>query len=243
MVLDMIKEVDDTSYRKLLNSLDAEIITFNDFVKLSSIDNRYVLLRHDLDRHMAGVLCMAQIEYDIGVKSTYFPLPTSNYFDYSDKFLNIWKGVCDLGHEVGIHNDFLWEYFNDENKTLEEIISKPIEFFRKNGIEINGTSMHGNSKLMKGYGVRNSEVWKKISMKDFGLNYETYDVNYDLYLTDIRKTWLGFIVDETTPKGAVNVNSIIHSSKNKGIDIIKYFNLLDKGVLQILTHVPRWKRI
>lgn len=252
-MLNMYKEADNTSYRKMLSLIDAKFVLFKEFMSMDNIDGRYVLLRHDLDRHVNGVLEMAQIEYEMGVRSTYFPLHTASYFDYSIKFIDLWKKVNDLGHEVGLHNNFLGEYLIDRRKRsdLKKIISKPIEYFRNNNISIRGTSSHGISRLMKFYGVRNYEIWKdfygprkgfkQFYMKEFDLVYETYHIDYDLYLTDTKRQWTSSESKFFPPKGHLKLVDIRGTSKDKGYNIIKFFNEQKSATIQILVHVPRWR--
>ncbi len=252
--LDFNKENCNTSYRNFLSLFDGEFVTFHEYLQKKDIDKRYVILRHDLDRHMEGVLEMAGIENNMNIKSTYFPLHTSPYFDYSTKFFDLWKKVKELGHEIGIHNDFLWEYIINKKRkiSLNKIIEKPIKRFRLNGFNIYGTSSHGNSELFSKYNLRNFDVFKEcgeinnylfnqLSFKDYELEYEAYYIGHNYYLTDTMGYFLALELTPDITPGRTPIVGLVEQGKNIGLKrVIEEFNSLEKGLLQILVHVPRW---
>ncbi|MEM2146584.1 MAG: hypothetical protein QW279_14580 [Candidatus Jordarchaeaceae archaeon] len=82
----------------------------------------YLILRHDVDISPLAALKMAQIERDLGIKSTYFVM-------FSNRFYNLFEGnnahilnqISKLGHEIGLHyHPFQFRSYNQNmNKTLE----------------------------------------------------------------------------------------------------------------------------
>lgn len=64
------------------------------------------ILRHDVDTDLQKALEMAQLEYRNGIKSTYFVLLTSNFYNlYAYKSRKILKEIQNMGHAIGLHFD------------------------------------------------------------------------------------------------------------------------------------------
>lgn len=80
-------------------------ITFSD-CKNKSYKDSIILLRHDIDFSLLHALKMATIEADMGIRSTYFILFSSPFYNIFDvaiiKSINMIK---ELGHEIGLHYD------------------------------------------------------------------------------------------------------------------------------------------
>lgn len=66
----------------------------------------YIILRHDVDVSPSAALKTAQIEHNLGVRSTYFILFTSEFYNIYDKEnIRIIRTISKLGHEIGLHYD------------------------------------------------------------------------------------------------------------------------------------------
>jgi hypothetical protein len=95
------------SYVALLNRLKNrhKFLTFSD-VSGKTTNESYVLLRHDVDFSPPAALAMAELEAQEGVRSTYFFLLSSPYYNLlSADFCRIPRRISALGHEVGLHYD------------------------------------------------------------------------------------------------------------------------------------------
>lgn len=87
---------------KLLRENDYNIADYQDFQKYK----RCVILRHDVDFDLQQALSLAQIEYHYSVKSTYFILLTSNFYNmYSHQNKEIVNEIREMGHTIGLHFD------------------------------------------------------------------------------------------------------------------------------------------
>ncbi len=63
---------------------------------------KFVVLRHDVDKLPANSLKTAKIEHGLGIKgSYYFRIVPENYNEY------IIRQIADLGHEIGYHYEDL----------------------------------------------------------------------------------------------------------------------------------------
>src|SRR5437763_392965 len=63
-------------------------------------------LRHDVDSRLDSALALARLERDRGLRATYFVLHTAPYWNDPDLVPRL-RGVQELGHEVGFHNDLV----------------------------------------------------------------------------------------------------------------------------------------
>ena len=101
-----------------------------------------ILLRHDVDHSIDAALLLSHYEKEKKISSTYFILHTAKYFN-NEKTLEKIKKIEDNGHEIGLHINFLEEWFlknYDIKKNLEEVLC----LFEKNKIKIRGVSAHGS---------------------------------------------------------------------------------------------------
>lgn len=68
--------------------------------------DKCVVLRHDVDNDLTQALSMAKIEHGQGVRSTFFVLLTSNFYNlYSGRNRGILRELRDMGHTIGLHFD------------------------------------------------------------------------------------------------------------------------------------------
>jgi hypothetical protein len=236
-------ENDFTDYRHLMESIQAPKAPL-----CEPPDGKTVMLRHDIDHSIDKALDFARAEYEMGYRSTYFLLHTAPYFDYSSLFRDQVRELQDLGHEVGIHNNFISEWY----RTGTMSIARSLGFLRSAGVDVFGTASHGD-QLCYEHGFINYEVWTecygknsnrkprekeppwpRFSLKEFGLEYEAYFLHRDAYLTDSGHHWVGAVKKmpamETTP------NPI---GKDETID---RFNAMEgDAIMQVLTHPIWWK--
>jgi len=255
------RKADNIDYIKFLKSLldkDIDFLTFKEFVLRGKKKKKSIILRHDIDYNFESAIEIAKIEKKAGFRSTFFLLPPGShkslYFDYSKKFIKKCKKIRGLGHDLGLHNNFFTNHLNT-NQDLKVTLRKPLDFLRKNGIEICGTSCHGDP-LCYNVEYYNYEIWKefdslknemlntrefdKVSLSDFGLLYEANFLDYEFYLSDSGGKWTGIVVDKEKPK--YFERSLAKSKENIGIKVVGEFKKAENGVFQILTH-PYWWNI
>ncbi len=207
-----------------------EILRYCDYVLEPEIgDRRVLLVRHDVDHDHITAQKIAKWEYNHDIRATYCLLHTAWYYGEFDgasyvhtrDLLDFAKFLIDLGHEVNFHNNLVTLALRTGIDPVE-LLKRELEFFRSNGIDIVGTSTHGDS-LCRELNFRNWELFKeccddrfggprmiswngdsgvqrvelgRVSMLDFDLEYEAYDVARDVYHTDsggnmsrILRTW------------------------------------------------------
>lgn len=99
-------------------------------------EGKQCILRHDVDFDIKQSLELAQLEHKLGVKSTYFVLLKTDFYNpLSQKSIEMLKRIIGLGHEIGLHFDEK-SYEDDCNVTnaiknecriLEQALEHPIK--------------------------------------------------------------------------------------------------------------------
>jgi len=242
----------------------ASIKTFSEYIKnLDHKNKKIVLLRHDVDVSIDRAIEFAKFEYEHEIHSTYFLLHSAKYFDYSEAFAQKCKDIIRYGHDIGLHNNILTVYFKVNKvkkkkkkrkkiESIDKIIRRPLEFLRTNGIKVIGTSCHGHKHCYLPNGYYNYEVWEefdpkknekrserkidKVSLKTYGLLYETYFIPYDYYLSDSGGKWGGKIIVKGQPKPFERTLISNKLKDNIGLKVLEKFKISSEGVIQILIH-------
>lgn len=105
LIFDELKDFTLKSYVKLLQYLN-QIYKIVPFCKIPRKDIPYLVLRHDMDVSLHAALKMAQIERDLGIRSTYFVVFSSKLYNvFHEDNVNILRQISKLGHEIGLHYD------------------------------------------------------------------------------------------------------------------------------------------
>lgn len=167
-------------------------------------DPRAVVLRHDVDHNLEHALLFARWEARLGIRATYYVLPTAWYWG-EDETPDLIRELAALGHEVGVHQDAVAEAFRRGYSSpvdgsvlpvgncdmAAEILTAQIEAVRRMGVEVSGTSTHG-TELWRTSGVTNAFLWAAgYTADDFGLQYaDVYHLHRKaLYISDNRGGW------------------------------------------------------
>jgi hypothetical protein len=128
----------EASYRKLLR-VARDRYAFEFFG--SARETPHVLWRHDVDLSVHRALKLAEIEARLGVKSTYFFLLHSNFYNLLEREVaRHAHRIVDLGHRAALHFapdcypdcrtlDQLNSKLRWEKRVLEDILSTPIRAF------------------------------------------------------------------------------------------------------------------
>jgi len=186
-----------------------------------------VILRHDVDRKPFNALKMAQVEADLGIKSTYYFRAKRSVFNPS-----VIRKIAHLRHEIGYHYENLADKHGDMERAIRDFeinLSK----FRKL-VPVKTICMHG-SPLSK---WDNRHLWKKYDYKDFGIIGEPYlSIDYKdiVYVTDTGRTWNS---DKFSIRDKVTSN--IKLQINSTTDLIRILRSKVYRVFFIQCHPERW---
>lgn len=225
------------TYRQLLHSFQAEgyiFYRFEDFLQQTSLPEKYILLRHDVDAKVENSLATAKIEKSLGISASYYfrVVPQSDKPEIIEK-------IKQLGHEIGYHyEDMSLSYGNFEQAKIR--FESHLNHFRTY-YSVKTICMHGSPTG----NIDNRDIWKQINYKDYGIIGEPYfDIDFSklFYLTDTGRRWDGYKVsirdkisihqDRWIKEGLVyhSTDDIIKAVKN---------NTFPKQ-LMITTHPQRW---
>jgi hypothetical protein len=168
---------------------------------------------------------MARLEYNNGIKSTYF-------FRVRPRLYNpeIISKVMSLGHEIGYHYEVLDKARGDYQKAIQ-IFQNEWELFREwDSVSI---CMHGNplSKYI------NKDIWKKYDFRDFNVIGEAYisiDFHKMKYFTDTGRKWNSkqFSVKDKISKELIEIKNTDH--------LINFIKMNSRESIYILTHPSKW---
>lgn len=203
----MVKDFSEPEFRKLCEAIKYKTVLMKDY-KDTDLLNSCVFLRHDVDNDIDRAYRMAKIESNYEIFATFFILNTAPYWVSDPSLFDKLRSMQAMGHEIAWHNNAHVQ-FREHNfregafpLPMRHFVQLPLETLRTNGIRIHGSASHGDRKCYE-YGVINYEifhecprtdeakgfpqpkvVFPKLSMKDFGLEYEAYHIHYDLYLSE-----------------------------------------------------------
>ena len=188
---------------------------------------RTVILRHDVDRKPENALKMAELEYALGIASTY-------YFRYPHTFIpEIIEQVLSLGHEVGYHYEVLAKAKGDYGEAIT-LFARELEEFRSL-CDVRTICMHG-SPLSR---YDNRDLWKRYDFREFGIVGEAYlsMAGKGLrYLTDTGRTWGGKHSVRDAMPGAGAVPPSVATTD----DLARWIGSAGEEGLYLTVHPERW---
>ncbi|GAB3036047.1 polysaccharide deacetylase family protein [Natronobiforma cellulositropha] len=203
---------------------DFEVLTVASYLQRDEPPERFVLLRHDVDRKLDIAYSMAQLEARYDVSSTYY-FRTSTF---DPDLVGAFEG---FGHEVGYHYEELARANGDVDLAYERF-ERTLEAFRRHAT-IETACSHGSPLSPH----RNLDMWdEERPPESFDLLGEAYlsvekddeDPTLPSYCSDTGRRWglvePGFGLVETTA------------------DLV---SLLESGAcdkLYVLAHPGRWSR-
>ncbi|VVB89752.1 Uncharacterised protein [uncultured archaeon] len=201
-------------------------LTLSEYFAGAALPERFVIMRHDIDRRPMSALGTARIEAQCGIRATY-------YFRMNSRVFRPWimREVEGMGHEVGYHYEALGKAKGDFEKAIGLFGSELKEF--REVCDVKTICMHGNP--LSKYDDR--ELWKVYDFRDFGIIGEAYlsagkDINY---FSDTGRSWNSknnirdFIPGRREESEVETTDDTIAMIESNRIDRI-----------YILTHPERW---
>ncbi|SOB93615.1 peptidoglycan/xylan/chitin deacetylase (PgdA/CDA1 family) [Ureibacillus xyleni] len=162
---------------ELLKSKGYEFCFYNEINE----KNKTVILRHDVDFTLDKAVEMAVVESQIGVKSTYFVLLSTNFYNvFSKQSFEKLIQIANLGHEIGLHFDET-RYDIHTLDELKRYVEKEAEILSKLlDTKVNVISMHRPSKFTLNNDIQFEQFINSYSSKFFK------DMKY---VSDSRMNW------------------------------------------------------
>ena len=94
--------------------------------KHTDVNIKQILLRHDIDFSLEFAYELANIEYDLGIASSYYVLFHAETFNpLGPKGMGMLESMSKMGHEIGLHYDSRYSV-SHESDLVSAISRKPI---------------------------------------------------------------------------------------------------------------------
>ena len=197
---------------------------FSEFLQKPS--DKVIILRHDVDKLPHNSLRFAQIQYEDGIKGSYYFRAVPESWDE-----DVIKEIASLGHEIGYHYENLTTYNGDISEALEDFKTN-LEKLRRLA-SVTTICMHGSPRSK----YDSKDLWKKYNYRDFGIVGEPYfdiDFNEVFYITDTGRRWDG---------GNVSIRDKVDSKFNLSFrhtkDILQNIDKLPDKIM-FTFHPQRW---
>jgi len=155
-------------YRQLLDALVADprirVLPFVDALPGPvPADEIWCALRHDIDFDLTTACCLAKLEHELGLRSTFYVLHTAPYYGQfvngtflrNESMIDVYREIQALGHEIALHTDPFLVYQTHQIDGAEALTTE-IAWLRNNGIEIVGTTAHNSVSV---YGAANYAIF------------------------------------------------------------------------------------
>lgn len=157
-----------------------------------------VILRHDIDYDLTKTIRIGEIEKEMGVKSTYFLLLSSDFYNvFSASGACIIDKIQDYGHDIGLHFDEQ-KYCDDlgcADRIREHILEEARALEKAVGNPVTKVSMHRPSKEI---------IESNLTIPGMINTYSSKFVNDFKYVSDSRRRWREpveeYIINETYNK-------------------------------------------
>jgi hypothetical protein len=150
------------NYKRLLQYFQKKytFYSFKEFDQSVSINT--ILLRHDIDYSLKHAVKMAEIEASLGIKSTYFLLFSSPFYNIlDDENIDLARKITQLGHDVGLHYDVsviskggnqnIQLLFDAQIKLLSILIENPVSAIAMHNPSISGRDIFKKENYLNVY--------------------------------------------------------------------------------------------
>ncbi len=226
-----------SKYQDLLQALTGAgyaILTYEQYCERGLLPDKFVILRHDIDRLPSQALRVAELEHGLSVCSTY-------YFRIVKQSNNpgIIRAIAAKGMEIGYHYEDLSLCHGDWKKA-EKHFTESLDYFRR-FYPVRTICMHG----VPASRIDNKMLWQHIDYHQFGIIGEPYlDTGFNdvFYLTDTGRCWDGYKVsvrDKVPQQQAVwEANGWIYHTTDDIIHAIQDGTFPPRVLLT--THPQRW---
>lgn len=147
----------------------------------SEQQRKTVILRHDIDFSIEKALEMAKVETRLGIKSTYFVLLSTNFYNiFSKQSHEKLKQIMLLGHEIGLHFDEKKFDIKTAEDMKQHVVFETDILSRLLNQKVNVISMHRPSKIILENDLQFEHLINSYSSKYF---------NGMKYISDSRMHW------------------------------------------------------
>lgn len=166
-------------------SLDFTLKKYQELL-LALKDYGQVMLRHDVDKKPQNSLQTALVEWDLGMKATYYFRAVPQSWDEV-----VIRRIASMGHAIGYHYESLATCHGNLEAAYEDFCRNLDKL--RTLVPVTTICMHGSPKSK--WDSRN--LWKHYDYHKLGITFEPYldtDFSQVFYLTDTGRCWDGYKV-------------------------------------------------
>ena len=222
-------------YSEYLNAIKNgfdKVLRFDEYLSSEVKPASFCLIRHDVDRRPGRALAMAELEANMGVKSTFY-FRTREYVMKKDIIL----AIHDMGHEVGYHYECLSDAHGDVKKALELFavsLNKLRELAPVRTVSMHGRPMsrHDNRDMWRG-----EDALARLR-EEFELLGEIYlhiDYTDIAYINDTGRNW-----QSGKDNKRDQVKSEVEANFDSGVELMKAIRGKNFPRMVFQVHPERW---
>ncbi|MBS5386571.1 MAG: hypothetical protein KHY31_04250 [Clostridiales bacterium] len=189
------------AYRELLKLIKQkkyQICNYHDYLR----EDKFVILRHDVDFDLKKAAKFAKLEMEMGVKSVYFILISSDFYNVLSSYnYNCIGEIISYGHEIGLHFDET-KYAGMDMKQIKVAIYEEVKLLEAMiGQRIETVSMHRPSKEML-----ESDLELDYVINTYGKAFFK-DIKY---ISDARMNWREDVIQILTREENKKIQLLTH---------------------------------
>ena len=189
------------AYRKLIHLLEKNKYSFCSYENYPRSE-QCVIMRHDIDYSLEQAVKLARVEAELGIRSTYFVLLTSDFYNpaSSNSYRDLHE-ILNLGHHIGLHfdetaysyDDYSLEYYiRKEARVLSDLLD----------VNINAFSLHRpNQKTIE----------TQLQIPGLVNSYGEEFFHGFKYLSDSRRRWREPVEDIISSKQHLRLHILTHA--------------------------------
>ncbi len=176
----MNKEFSIQGYRSIIETALSSGYAFISFDKTQNGQEKFCLLRHDIDADLEAAKTIAAVEHEYSVIATYFVMlrsPVYNLFGrHNHRCL---EEILKMGHSLALHYDEA--FYPDNKKSLQELVESEAYILEKAyGNKINAVSFHQPGPKI---------LANEIKIENFINTYDKKDLEGIFYISDSNMNW------------------------------------------------------
>lgn len=210
------------AYEQLINTLSENAFVIGDYHNYDEYE-KCAILRHDIDYDLKKAIPFSEIEKKNNVKSTYFVLLTSDFYNPSSKSsLMVFDELRNNGHEIGLHFDEV-RYLSDCSEWSQDYLVEKIQ----KEAELLGKIIDGQIKTISMHRPSQKTLEANISIPGMVNSYSKEFFQNFKYVSDSRMRW------------RENINEIVESKEIKLIHILTHpfwYNSKEKEMSEVIDN-------
>lgn len=229
----MTRDFTDGAYADLLATADDAnhaFLTVREYLARDDLPERFLVLRHDVDRKPANALRFARLEASLGVASSFYVRAGDGGFDG-----RVVATIESLGHEVGYHYEDVDRTEGDRAEARESF-AENLAGLRRHAT-VDTVSMHGNPLTP----YDNRAMWDApddLSSFDLlGGAYLSMDFGDVTYFSDAGRTWRDGALKVKDPPRCVRQKTV-QATTTRDLAMLIGTHRVERAC--VLSHPSRW---